>query len=289
MENPPETTAKDVLAVLDSLAPPDLAEEWDNVGLMVGDPSWPVTRILLALDPLETVLEEAADKGCDCVVTHHPLFFKPLKKLDLSQPGARVAALCIQAKTSLFCMHTNLDKAAGGVNAVLAKCLSLAGVCGMGPCGPEDAPGKDGFLGLWGSLPSPMPLAEFASFAGKKLSAGQVRVSGPRDLVVTRAAVCAGSGGSLLEEFFKSPAQVLVSGDLGYVRKIRRAWPGGGNIGVGERKGPLCPFLRAEAGGCVERSNRPSGSAAGYRQRGGGGQKPPQGMRRPHQGPGEQA
>ncbi|MBU2489128.1 MAG: Nif3-like dinuclear metal center hexameric protein [Proteobacteria bacterium] len=133
-----QTTVRDVERALENVAPSRLAENWDNVGLMVGDRTALVTKILLALDPMAEVLAEAADSGCDCVVTHHPLFFTPLARMDLSEPVAREAAFCVAHGLTLLCAHTNLDKAPGGVNAQLANRLGLTEVTGLGPAQPVE-------------------------------------------------------------------------------------------------------------------------------------------------------
>ena len=110
----------DVLAELRRLAPPELAQSWDNVGLLV-DAGRPVTAVLTALDITPPVVEEAAALGCELIVAHHPVIFQPLKTLG----PADVPALLLRRGISAVCMHTNLDAAEGGVNDTLAALLGL--------------------------------------------------------------------------------------------------------------------------------------------------------------------
>ena len=111
---------KEVLAAMEELAPPALAEEWDNVGLLVENPG-PVTGILTALDITPAVVEEARALGCNLVVSHHPVIFQPKKTLRWDDP----ACMLMARGMSGICMHTNLDAADQGVNHTLATHLGI--------------------------------------------------------------------------------------------------------------------------------------------------------------------
>ncbi len=113
------------VSILDRLAPPRLAESWDNVGLQIGSHNWPVKKVWTALDPLPEVVARACDKDVDLLVTHHPLFFKPVKHIDCESPLGRIVEKALSRRLAIFCAHTNLDSAAGGVNDVLAKRMGL--------------------------------------------------------------------------------------------------------------------------------------------------------------------
>jgi dinuclear metal center YbgI/SA1388 family protein len=115
----------DWLRILDGFFPPALAEEWDNVGLQVGDPSWPAGRAMVALDPIAAVIEEAVELGCGLVVTHHPLVFRPLARVDASQPVGAVVARALAARVAVVACHTNADAARPGVSDALAEALGL--------------------------------------------------------------------------------------------------------------------------------------------------------------------
>jgi len=115
-----------IINYMTELAPPRLALKDDPVGLQVGDPRDEVSGILVALDMTEDTLQEAVAEGCSLVITHHPLIFRPLKRIDLTMPAGRLIASILKAGVSVFSAHTNLDVASGGVNTALAAALRLS-------------------------------------------------------------------------------------------------------------------------------------------------------------------
>lgn len=117
---------KDVIPIIEELAPRHLAESWDNVGLMCGHPEDSVSTVWLALTPTMDVLERAQAHGASLVVTHHPLIFKGIKSLREDDSPAKELSFLIRNKMALYCAHTNLDIAPGGVNDVLAERLGLS-------------------------------------------------------------------------------------------------------------------------------------------------------------------
>lgn len=116
---------RDILGVLDGMAPFGTAEPWDNTGLMVGDPLMEVSSILVALDPVTETIEAAVSCGADLIVTHHPLIFSPLKRIDLQENVCRRIGRLIRSSIALVSMHTNLDAARGGVADELAEAGAL--------------------------------------------------------------------------------------------------------------------------------------------------------------------
>ena len=118
-------TVAQFVRLLNDLAPARLAESWDNVGLQIGSRNWPVKKIWTALDPLPEVVAAACENDVNLLVTHHPLFFKSLKQIDCESPLGRIAEMALAGKLAIFCAHTNLDSAAGGVNDVLARRMGL--------------------------------------------------------------------------------------------------------------------------------------------------------------------
>lgn len=214
------TKVADIVRILERMAPPTMAEAWDNVGLQVGRPDQPIGSVWTALDPAPNVIRAAVEAGVDLLVSHHPLIFKPLQRIDGTSPvggsilHAAAHGLCV------YVMHTNYDAAPGGLNDRLAKRL---GVTGLQPLGPrEPAPG--GAAGRCGRLAPGRRLRELAETAKQRLG-GAVRVVGDLERRVTRAAVVAGSGGDLLPLFLQSDADVFITGDLRYhhAREIEAA------------------------------------------------------------------
>jgi dinuclear metal center YbgI/SA1388 family protein len=121
-------TVNDIIGVMKKIAPPNLAEPWDNVGLQVGDPSWPVQRIWVALDPIPEVIQAAIKQNIDLIITHHPLLFHPLKSINLNKPESKIIADAISHQIAIYSAHTNLDKVTGGINDLLANKLEMIDV-----------------------------------------------------------------------------------------------------------------------------------------------------------------
>lgn len=116
---------EEVIKELERMAPKHLAESWDNVGLMVGSPSSEVSKVLCALDLNEEVVEEAIRLGANCIVTHHPFIFSPIKQLNLDGGQGKLIQQLILHQISVYSMHTNYDIAEGGLNDYLAEHLGV--------------------------------------------------------------------------------------------------------------------------------------------------------------------
>ncbi len=115
----------DLAGLLNRCYPPDLAEEWDNVGLQVGDSAQEITAVMVALDPGMTAVKQALAHQCQALITHHPLLFKGLKKISPGDETGRIIYTAIKADLAIFSCHTNLDSAANGLNDWLAARLAL--------------------------------------------------------------------------------------------------------------------------------------------------------------------
>ena len=174
-------TVRDVYAALDHMAPFDTAEEWDHVGLQVGDFAAAVTRALVCLDVTKEAVARARAIGAELIVCHHPPLFEPLHTLSFGSVPYELAASGI----AVIAAHTNLDRAAGGVNDCLCAALGLS----------DTAPVADG-LGRVGTLSAPLSPQAFAERVGLVLHTG-VRLH-PGAGEVRRVAVVCGSGGDLL-------------------------------------------------------------------------------------------
>lgn len=118
---------QDLLGLVHGLFPPELAEEWDNVGLQVGDPTATVARVLVALDPSAAAVAAAAAQGAQLLITHHPLLFKPLRRLTPDDPVGRVVWQAVRNGVAIIAAHTNLDVASDGLNRWLANRLGVEG------------------------------------------------------------------------------------------------------------------------------------------------------------------
>ena len=139
-------TVADILQYVETLAPRNMKMDWDNVGLLCGSRSTPVTKILVALDPFEHVVQEAAQWGAELIVTHHPIIFQPLKTItDETSIGRGIMMLC-RSGISAINAHTNLDQAPSGVNDVLARALGLSDICVIKPNGTDENGNEWGLL-----------------------------------------------------------------------------------------------------------------------------------------------
>ncbi|PZF81912.1 Nif3-like dinuclear metal center hexameric protein [Jiangella anatolica] len=202
-----------VVAALERLYPPELTESWDAVGLVCGDPGAEVRRVLFAVDPVAAVVDEALDWGADLVVTHHPLFLRPVHGVPATTPKGRLVHRLITAGAGLFTAHTNADRAAPGVNDALAAALGLHDTYPLVPAGDGD-PARG--LGRVGRLPEPEPLTAFVRrvAAALPVTAAGVRAMGDPDTVVETVAVCGGAGDSLLATVRAAGVDAYVTADL---------------------------------------------------------------------------
>ncbi len=202
---------KEVIEVLESFAPPALAEEWDNVGLMLGDAGQDCNGILLALDLTSEIIGQAEESGCNLIVTHHPFIFHALRNVDFSEAKGRAVARLIKSGICVYSMHTNLDKADGGINCELCNILGGRLV------------NNDG-LGALLEI-KPVRLADFAKLVAEKLGDRSVKIAGNPDKTVGRVYVVGGSGGSEYERA-RQCADVLLTGDLKHHNYIEAAEDG---------------------------------------------------------------
>lgn len=206
----------EIIRRLEQLAPVEYACEWDNPGLLAGRMDKEVKKVLLALDATDEVVEQAIREQADLLLTHHPLIFKPLKKInDQDFIGRRILKL-IQADISYYAMHTNFDVAPG--------CMAdlAAGMLGMKEQVPLEATGEvDGAaigIGKVGTLARPLTLQELGQFVKEQFGLPFVTVYGLGQIggTVSRIAVSPGSGGSMVARGLSAGAQVLVTGDIGH-------------------------------------------------------------------------
>jgi dinuclear metal center YbgI/SA1388 family protein len=212
---PGSVTVRAVVDLLERRYPPDLASEWDAVGLVCGDPDASVSRILFAVDPVRAVVDEALLLQADLIVTHHPLLLRGVHSVAAVDHKGSVLHTLISHGISLFSAHTNADHANPGVSDALA---ALLGLTDLRPLAPSEVGSPVG-TGRVGVLPSEMTVSAFAAVVADALPATHhgVRVAGDLDSPVRSVAVCGGSGGDLLDAA-AATADAYVTADLRHHR-----------------------------------------------------------------------
>lgn len=206
------STVEHIIRSVEAAYPLGLAAEWDSVGLVCGDPKASVSTILLAIDPVMSVVDEAMDVGADLVVTHHPLFLHGVHSVAPTTPKGSVVHTLLTHGLALYCAHTNADHANPGVSD------SLARACGLGRTETIDPPGEATGTGRVGSLDKPITVKHLAVQLAQVLpsTAHGIRIAGDPNIQVKRVAVCGGAGDSLLDQLVD--VDVYVTSDLRHHR-----------------------------------------------------------------------
>ena len=199
--------AKDIAAALEEFAPLAAQEAWDNAGLCIGSPETVVHAVLVGFDCTEALVREAVERGCDMIVTHHPLIFGGLKRIDPDDPVGAAVFQAVRHGIVVYAAHTNADKADGGVNALMAARLGLEN--------PE--PLDDSGLGMIGRLSAPMSGRDFCAFVKERFALPALRCSAPVEEVRCVATSC-GAGSSFADAAFRRGADAFVTGDVSYHR-----------------------------------------------------------------------
>jgi dinuclear metal center YbgI/SA1388 family protein len=199
---------RDITAALEAFAPLSIQEGWDNSGLCIGNPEDEVHGVLLGFDCTPELIDEAVARGCDMVVTHHPLIFRGLKRIQGGDPVSDAVIKAVRAGVAVYAAHTTADKVIAGVSGAMARRLGLQDIALM-----ED---EGGFgLGAVGTLPQPMNGEEAVAYVKEKFGLQVVRTSRPV-ACVEKVAVCGGSGSSEIDAARATGAQLYISGDISY-------------------------------------------------------------------------
>lgn len=200
----------EIINAMNELAPQNLAESWDNVGLMVGDKNRKINKVLFALDCTEAVLDEAIEIGADMIITHHPFIFRAFKTLDYSKPLTKRIVKAIKNDIVIFSAHTNLDIAEGGTNTTLAELLSLDDTMPLAELDNERT------IGIVGRLNNKMCFAELIEYVKDKLGCEALTVCGDLTAEITKIGLCTGSGSDYMAEAAQKGCQAYITGDMGY-------------------------------------------------------------------------
>ena len=220
-------TVGDLVALLDERYPPAWAESWDRVGLVLGEPDAPVSRVLCAVDVVSETVEQAIAAGAQLIVAHHPLLLGGVSSVAPTTYKGRLVHRLIRAEVALFTAHTNADVADPGVSDALAARLGLVDLRPLRPS-PDDPDGRRG-TGRVGRLPSPVDLASLTNLAARALpaTAWGVRAAGEPSRLVSTVAVCGGSGDTFLGDAVRAGVDAYLTADLRHHRASEPLADGG--------------------------------------------------------------
>ncbi|MBW2660240.1 MAG: Nif3-like dinuclear metal center hexameric protein, partial [Deltaproteobacteria bacterium] len=203
---------KDIVNSLDQEAPFSLAESWDNVGLLIGNPDQEVTSVLIGLDPTHSLIDEALASGANTVITHHPVIFKPLASINTADPGGKLLEKALVNKIAIISCHTNLDSAVDGVSDILASMLGLTELSPLLPASEKHSPGTG--LGRIGKFSAPVPAKTFLKNVLELLDLNSVQIAGKIPETIQTVAVCGGSGSDLATESLARGADIYLSAEI---------------------------------------------------------------------------
>ena len=215
---------KQVLSALEQFAPLPLQESWDNAGLQIGLTEAEVSGALLCLDVTEAVIDEAEKKGCNMVVSHHPLLFRGLKQISDATDVQRTVWKAIQKGICVVSMHTNMDNARNGVNFKIAERLGLKNVMFMAP---KTVDGAECGSGVTGELSEPMAADDFISHVKRQMEAESAMCNELLRRPISKVAICGGAGDFLLDDAVRADADAFLTGEMhyhqyfGYEQKIQ--------------------------------------------------------------------
>jgi dinuclear metal center YbgI/SA1388 family protein len=210
------STLRDVVAVLDRLYDPRWADDWDAVGTVAGHPDASVAKVMLAVDPVQAVVDEAAEWGADLLVVHHPLWLKGVTSVAATTPKGRIVHTLISHGIALHTCHTNADCPPLGVSESMAFALGLTDVRPLEVDTDDDGSPTDRGSGRIGTLHRPMRLQDFSEHVAACLPShhSAVRVAGDPDRLIETVALCGGSGDFLLPTAQAAGADAYVTSDL---------------------------------------------------------------------------
>ena len=193
---------KDVISTLEQFAPLPLQESYDNAGLQIGLTEADVSGVLLCLDVTEAIVREAIDKGCNMIVSHHPLLFHGLKRIGDQDYVQRAAIMAIKNDIAIVSMHTNLDNVEGGVNSEIARRLGAEGKVTEGL--------------FVGELKQPLSAKEYIEKVKATFNADVVMTNGLLERPIKRMAICGGAGAFMLERAIEEGADAFLTGEMKY-------------------------------------------------------------------------
>lgn len=201
-------TIGQIISAIEQAAPRSAQEQWDNSGLLVGSASRLCEGIMLCLDVTPSVIKQAADRGCNLVISHHPLIFKGIKVVNDTTPQGCALIDAIRGDIAVYCAHTSLDNAPApyGVSYEMARMIGAEVTSTLSETG----------TGVVATLPSPMPPEAFATLCKKVFTAGIVRHTPYPAYNIQTVALGSGACGFLIPDAIAAGARAIVTSDVRY-------------------------------------------------------------------------
>ena len=209
-------TVSDIIAAIEGFAPSHYQESWDNTGLQVGDRSAECTGVLVCVDVTPGVVDEAISRGCNLIVSHHPLLFNGLKSITGATPVELSVIRAIGGGVSIYSSHTAVDNTPGGVSHTMAARLGVRPDAVLTPLASQ--PGGEIGTGVVGNLPEALTPEQLIALVKETFGSPVARCTNPDAAArqITRVAMCGGSGGSLIADAEASGAQAYITSDTRY-------------------------------------------------------------------------
>ena len=202
-----------VLDILESWMPKDISEDFDNVGLLIGDASKNLKNIMVTLDSTVDVIEEAIDKDCNLIISYHPIIFEGVKKINEQKDYVQRAIVkAIENKISIYAIHTSMDNHPNGISSSLSKIIGLEKTSILIP---KENNLKTG-MGTVGYLKSKISEEKFLDLIKKKIKNSFIRHSNKTGKKISKVAVVAGSGSFAIEDCLINNVDALITSDLKY-------------------------------------------------------------------------
>ena len=205
----------DIADYLDRFAAPELAADWDNTGLLVGNPESEAQRIMTCLTITPETVAEAVQRQANLIVTHHPLPFHPLRRITTGEPTGQMLWDLIRAGISVYSPHTRFDSATDGINSQLARRLGLVNVQPIQPAADDGKLAKAG-AGRIGSLGTAVAATDWLMRVKQEFRLETLQWSGEPDWVVRNVAIACGSGGSLLNPAIALDCDAFLTGETSF-------------------------------------------------------------------------
>lgn len=204
---------RDLTTFLGEFAPTALAEDWDNVGLLVGAEDDDVSSVLTCLTLTPDVAAEAIERRVQLVITHHPILFRSVQRISDATTEGRMLLDLIRAGVCVYSPHTSYDSASAGINNQLAEALELSAVSALRPTESAETDSSQIGAGRFGDLPSPIPLSEFVSRVKAALSIEQTWLVGDVNTTVSRVGVACGAAAEFMRDAAAVGCDVLLTGE----------------------------------------------------------------------------